>query len=178
MTLSPINKQGLILEWNIPLDTTFLVKYFQKDLGLGRIPYRVFFNISNLQFPRLLYCSNNFGISTNNFSFYSSFAWINADVISPCFDFNCKNISRMSINQMVVHWTMGAWVSKKCIPLSCASPRAHNLALNFFLSPSGYLFNLKYHVYMITLMQSSRSTTSQVPTPSKISSSVHADWWY
>ena len=97
MNSSPIERQWWRLGWINLLGINSLVRYFQKYLGLWQSPYIVFFKLSTLHFPSLPYYSNILGILTNTFSFYSSFAWINSDVISPCSDLNCKIISIMII---------------------------------------------------------------------------------
>ena len=100
----------------------------------------------------------------------------NVAMISPCFDFNFKSTSITSIKLMVLHWTTGAYVSNQCIPLICMSPRSHNLALNFLMSPSEQRFKLKSHIDL----SSPQSKTSQYPIPSRVSSSMNSalKYWF
>jgi hypothetical protein len=89
-----------------------------------------------------------------------------------------RQVPKMNISLIVVHWTTGAYVSKKSISLSYWSPYAHNCALNFFISPSGYLLHLKAQVLAITWWLSWSFTNqelmfSKVAISSLLISNIH-----
>ncbi len=89
----------------------------------------------------------------------------NTAVILHCTEYSFNLVASTIITQIVLQWTTSAHVSKKSIPSFWQSPRAQNLALNFFTEPSGYLLILKAHVLGSTFISGVRHTISQQSKP-------------